>query len=242
MNSPLEQFEIIPLIKASSFYFVFSNSTLFCLISLSLVIGLLCLITENLKVIPARWQSVIEIVYLFVKGILLDILREHNQRYFPVLFFLFNFILIANFVGLVPYSFTLTGQIYITFSLACLFFIGITLTGLLWHKLSFLGLFFPEGAPLILAPLFVVLELVSYFTRLISLSVRLFANLMAGHTLLKILAGFSWLLLTKLNLVFIAPLLIIIAVSALELAIAIVQAYVFVLLVSLYLKDSLELH
>jgi len=146
---------------------------------------------------------------------------------------------------MIPYSFTLTSHFSITFGLALTIFIAVNIIAIRTHKLHFLGFFIPGGSPLALAPLFIIVELLSYFARVISISMRLFANLLAGHMLLKILAGFAWMMLSAGGIWIILqlfPLLIIIAITALEIAIAVVQAYVFTILTCLYLKDAIALH
>lgn len=142
---------------------------------------------------------------------------------------------------MIPYSFTVTSHLIVTFSLAFALFLGLNILGIFLHRSHFLSLFFPPGAPMGLAPLLVLIEFVSYIFRVLSLSVRLFANLMSGHTLLKILASFSWLVVSFYG-VFILPLIIIFIVTGLELAIAFLQAYIFSVLLCIYLNDAFNLH
>ena len=168
-----------------------------------------------------------------------------GRPYFPFIFTLFVFILGANLIGMIPYSFTSTSHIVVTFGLSLSIFIGVTLLGFLTHGLHFLSFFLPGGAPLALAPLLVVLEVVSYSFRAISLGVRLFANMMAGHTLVKILSGFSWTMLSVgglLGVGALGPFLVVFALTGLELGVASLQAYVFTILTCIYLNDAIHLH
>jgi len=149
------------------------------------------ILSNRLLLVPTYWQVMVELFFMFTAEMVKTTIGNKGLQYFPLMFFLFYFLALANLIGMIPYSFTITSHIFITLALALTFFIGITLTGLKLHKLRFFGLFLPNGSPLALAPLFVILEIMSYSIRVISLSVRLFANLMAGHSLLKILAGFA---------------------------------------------------
>lgn len=196
ITSPLEQFQILPVIPFSigNFDFSITNSTVIILIGLfSFCFLLNALVNDkgSYNLVPNRWQVVVEGMYELISGLLKDTLGGKGQEYFPYVFTLFSFILIANLIGLVPYSFTVTSHLIVTFTTALAIFAGMNIIGILKHRKHFLSLFFPPGSPVALAPLLVIIELVSYVFRVISLSVRLFANLMSGHTLLKILAGFS---------------------------------------------------
>jgi len=172
-------------------------------------------------------------------------LGKEGLNFFPLVFTLYIFIIFANLVGMVPYSYTVTSQIIITLSLSMIGFLTINIVGIKKHKINFLSLFLPSGAPIALAPLLVPLEFISYSFRVVSLAVRLFANMMAGHTLLKILATFAWKMLSIGGIFLIIqlfPLAVIIAITGLELAIAFLQAYVWTTLTCLYLSDALNLH
>ena len=186
-----------------------------------------------------------ETIYQFIQNIVFESLGFVGNKFFPFLFTMFIFVFASNLVGMVPYSFTITSHILFTFSLGLMTFLGINFIGLKCHGLHFFSLFLPPGSPLILAPLLVPIELISYVFRVIALSVRLFANMMAGHTLLKILATFAWKMLNIGGLfviVQIFPLIVIIAITGLELAIAFLQAYVWITLCCLYLSDAFSLH
>jgi len=244
--SPLEQFEIIPL--CFFFFgnlFVFTNASFFLSIVILILIIFFYFICFNNSIIPNRWQSVIEITFDFVYNIVFEALHLKGGKYFAFLFCTFVFVFSCNILGMVPYTFTVTSHIVFTFCLGMTTFLGINIIGLKLHGIHFFSLFLPPGAPLILAPLLVPIELISYIFRVVALSVRLFANMMAGHTLLKILATFAWKMLTfggVFLFIQLFPLFIIVAITGLELAIAFLQAYVWTTLTCLYLSDALNLH
>jgi ATP synthase subunit 6 len=184
-------------------------------------------------------------LYETVLGMLLDNVGPRGQQYFPFIFTLFLFLLIANVIGLVPYSFTITSHLIVTFALALATFIGINIILVREHGFHALSLFLPAGSSLALAFILIPIELVSYFVRPVSLGVRLFANMMAGHTLLKVIAGFSWSMLLGSGLIFVAhvvPLFILVILMGLETMVACIQAYVFAVLSCIYLNDALNLH
>ena len=244
--SPLEQFEIVPL-----FYFIlgsklaFTNSSFFLFLAIFVTLSYFYLTSLNSTLIPNRWQSITEMVFEFVQNMTFEALGSKGSRYFPFLFATFSFVFGCNILGMVPYTFTVTSHIIFTFSLGMTTFIGLNIVGLKQHGLHFFSLFLPPGAPLALAPLLVPIELISYVFRVVALSVRLFANMMAGHTLLKILATFAWKMLSVGGIFLIIqlfPFVIIIAITGLELAIAFLQAYVWTTLVCLYLSDAINLH
>ena len=195
--------------------------------------------------IPSAYQVVTEMLYEFVDSLVHEQLGAEAQKYVGIVFTTWLYILTANFLGLIPFSFATTAQLVIAFSLSFSLFIGVTLIGMFKHGFHFLSFFLPSGAPIQLAPLFVVIELVSYIFRPISLGVRLFANITAGHSLLAIIAGFGWSMGTcgnALAVFSIIPVIVIIAIYGLELAVAFLQAYVFGVLLCIYLKDAIELH
>jgi ATP synthase subunit 6 len=246
-NTPLEQFDIlglIPIIQTQNLYLYITNSTVSTSITGLLLVTTLQFIKLNTKMIPTRWQSIWEEIYLFAKTLVEKNIGQEGLRFFPLIFFLFSFLTITNLIGMIPYSFTITSHLFVTFSLAFMLFTGINIIAIREHGLHFLGFFLPSGVNLALAPLLIPIELVSYITRVFSLAIRLFANMMSGHTLLKIIAGFAWTMLSFGGiwyLIQLFPLLIILAVTVLELGIAILQAYVFTILICLYLNDALHL-
>lgn len=196
--------------------------------------------------LPNFWQTVVELFYeFFFFSVFVENVKKDSSYYFPVFFTTFSFIFLSNLLGMIPYSFAVTSHIAVTLALAVLAFLAINIVGIRKHGFCMLSLFLPPGAPIVLAPLLIMIELVSYSFRVISLALRLFANMMSGHCLLKILAGFSWAMLASagiLSLAHFLPLLVIFAIVGLELAIAFLQAYVFVILLCIYLNDAISLH
>jgi ATP synthase subunit 6 len=199
--------------------------------------------TQKAYLIPNFSQSIAESIYKFIADLLKEQVGLEGRPYFPIIFTTFTFILSSNLVGMIPYAFTTTSHLVITFALSVSIFIGVTVVGFKRHGIDFLSFLLPPGAPLALAPLIVLIELISYVFRVLSLSVRLFANMMSGHALLKILISFSWIAFSQAFLsVSGAILAIVFCVMVLESGIAFVQAYVFTVLVCLYLKEGLYLH
>jgi F-type H+-transporting ATPase subunit a len=237
---PLEQFKIEPLIPLhiGGFDVSYTNSALFMTVAVVLITALLVLGTRRGALVPGRWQSISELSYEFVADMVETNAGHGAEPYFPFVFTLFMFVLFANFLGLIPYSFTVTSHIIVTFALAALVFIGVTLIGIARHGTRFLRLFVPEGVPLVLLFLLVPIELLSYFIRPFTLSIRLFANMLAGHTMLAIFGGFA----ASVGLLAFLPTAINIALVGLEILVAALQAYVFAILTCLYLRDALHLH
>ncbi len=238
-HSPLAQFEIKKLIEIplGGIDASFTNSSLWMMISIILATAFLTLSMRGRAMVPGRWQSMAELVYEFVANMLRDNVGSGGRRYFPFIFTLFVFILFNNSLGMVPYSFTPTSHIIVTFAMAVVVFIGVTIIGFIKNGTGFLKLFVPSGVPWFLLIILVPIEVISYFVRPISLSVRLFANMMAGHTMLKVFGGF----VVSLGLLAgWAPLLFIIALTGMEIGIAMLQAYVFTVLSCLYLHDALH--
>ena len=249
--SPLEQFEIFPfyVIKVNFFDFTLTNQTVF-LIFIYFFFNVLFFATLNLKdntlhIIPTRWQSVIEIFYNLILSMVLDnIGGKKSQFFFPLIFTIFFFIASINLIGLVPFSFTVTSHFVVTLAISLCIFIGINIICIQTHKLEFF-LFLPSGTPLLLAFLLVPVEFVLYLFRPLSLAIRLFCNMMAGHTLLKIFAGFAWSLMSFTGLLFLlhfVPLFTLLPLFGLELGVALIQAFVFSLLTCIYLNDAINLH
>jgi len=239
-HSPLSQFEIKPLKE----FFIgdvdlsFTNSSLMMVITLVLVSVFLIAGMRKQAVIPGRWQSFAELSYIFIANLLKDTVGPAGRPYFPFIFTIFMFVLFGNLLGMMPYSFTFTSHIIVTLALALVVFIGVTIIAIVKHKMHFLTFFMPPGVSLFMAPLLVPIEIISYLSRPISLSVRLFANMLAGHTLLKVFAGFVF----ALGVYGVAPWLFIVALTGLEFVIAFLQAFVFAILTCLYLNDALHLH
>lgn len=192
--SPLEQFSIVTIIPITIGYFDFSitNSSLLALLSCSITFLVLCSVCSNAKLVPSMLQQLVEQCYEFVYfTVLVENVKKDGSQYFPVIFAVFLFLFSCNLIGMIPYSFTVTSHIVITLAFSMLTFVGINIIGFRTHGFHLFSLFLPSGAPLLLAPLLIPIELVSYSFRLISLALRLFANMMSGHCLLKILAGFA---------------------------------------------------
>ncbi len=239
-HSPLEQFEIKRLIdiQLGGVDASFTNSSLMMIFVLVVGTMALSLGMRKRAMIPGRWQSIVELAYEFIANMLRENVGSEGRQYFPFIFTLFMFILFSNLLGLVPYSFTVTSHIVVTFALAMVVFIGVTIIAVARHGLKFFTFFVPPGLPIVLAPLLVPIEVISYLARPITLSLRLFANMMAGHTMLKVFGGF----VVALGLFGFAPFVFIIAIYALELIVAVLQAYVFTVLTCLYLNDAIHLH
>ena len=240
MADPIHQFEIKELIPLELFEIniSFTNSSLFMSLAIISIILLLLISIKNQSLIPSRLQSISEIFYEFIANMISDNIGEKGHKFFPLIFTLFAFILFGNMLGMLPYGFTFTSHIIVTFVLAIFIFLFVTLLGIFIHGFKFFGLFVPKGVPMLMLPLMIPIEIISYLSRPISLSVRLFANMMAGHTMLKIFAGFVF----SLGIFGIAPLIVDVALTALEVLIAILQAYVFTILTCIYLNESINLH
>lgn len=238
-HGPLAQFEIRSLVEMhlGGVDVSFTNSAAWMVLAIVLATLLLTLSMSGRAMVPGRWQSISELFYEFIANMVRDNVGTEGRKYFPFIFTLFIFILFSNILGMLPYSFTTTSHIIVTFALAFVVFLGVTVIGFLKNGLGFLRLFVPSGVPIALMPLLVVIEVISYFIRPISLSVRLFANMMAGHTMLKVFGGFVISLGLLLGW---APLLFLVALTGLEIGIALLQAYVFTILTCLYLHDALH--
>ena len=239
MASPIEQFQIKPIIPILNF----TNSSLFMVGTVAVIVGGLMLATRQRAVVPGRAQAVAEMLHDFVAGTLRDATGPEGMRFFPLVFSLFMFVLTANLLGMVPGFFTVTSHIIVTFALAILVIGTVVIYGFIKHGTHFLGLFVPSGVPAWLLPFIVVIEVISFLSRPISLSLRLFANMLAGHIALKVFGGFvvslgaagvGYALLAPL------PLLMAVALTALEFLVAFLQAYVFTVLTCIYLNDALH--
>ena len=239
-HSPLVQFEIKRLLEINigGLDISFTNSSFFMVLTLVLVWGFFVIGMRRGAMVPGRLQSVAELSYEFIAGLIRDTVGAEGRRYFPIVFTLFMFVLVANLIGMIPYSFTVTSHIIVTFALASLVFIGVTILGFVKNGVRFFGIFVPPGAPIAMWPLLIPIEIISYLSRPISLSVRLFANMLAGHTLLKVIAGFVGVM----GFFGILPWALVLALTGLEILIAFLQAYVFAILTCLYINDALHMH
>ena len=235
---PMHQFEIIPFFGTEIGPATFTNSSLWMMIvvlvgSLILVVG-----ASGRALVPSRLQSVTEMIYDFIRRTVTDTAGDEGLKFFPYIFTLFIFVLLCNVLGLIPYSFTVTSHLAVTATLAVAVFLIVTLVGFIKHGVGFLGFFVPHGAPAPLLLILVPIELISYFVRPISHSVRLSANMLAGHAVLKVFAGF----VAPLALGGALPLAVMVALFGLETLVAVVQAYIFTILTCIYLNDALHMH
>ena len=241
-TNPMHQFEVYrigPEIKLGDVDISFTNASLFMTFSAISILLILFIGTKNRSLIPSKIQLITEMSYTFVAKMINDTAGSNAKPFFPFIFSLFMFVLFCNMIGMLPYSFTVTSHIIVTFVLASFVFIGVTIIGFIKHGFKYLKLFVPSGVPMLLLPLIVIIEIISYLSRPVSLSVRLFANMMAGHTMLKVFGGFvislgllgGWL-----------PLGFSVALTGLEILVAFLQAYVFAILTCIYLNDALNLH
>ena len=239
-NSPITQFEIKTLVpmRIGDLDVSFTNSSLMMLITIAAATVFLVGGMRKHAMVPGRWQLTAEISYEFIAGMLRDNVGKEGRPYFPLVFSLFMFILFGNMLGMLPYSFTFTSHIIVTFALAITIFIGVTVLAFVKHGVGFFKFFAPEGIPILIMPLLIPIEIISYLSRPISLSVRLFANMMAGHTLMKVFGGF----VVQMKWFGILPLTFLVALTGLEMLIAFLQAYVFAILTCLYINDALHMH
>ena len=240
---PIHQFQITKIVPFGDGGFAFTNSALFMVLAVGLILAFLILSTSRRAIVPTRAQLVSEMLYEFVANMVRSSAGTAGMKFFPFVFALFMFVLVANLFGMIPFFFTVTSHIIITFALAALVFAVVIIYGFWKNGLKFLKLFVPSGIPMYILPLVVLIEFVSFLSRPISLSVRLFANILAGHITLKVFAGF---IVTLGSLGFLGwlgallPLTMTVAITALELLVAALQAYVFAVLTSMYINDAIH--
>jgi len=240
---PMEQFKVTPLFgDGPVHWYTPTNVTLWLFIAIAAIVLLMIVATRGRNVVPSRGQSVAELIYTFVRNMIVDITGEEGLKYFPHIMTLFLIILFTNVLGLLPYSFTVTSHIAVTGVLALAVFFGVTLLGFFKNGGKFLKIFWISEAPLALRPILAFVELISYFVRPVSHSIRLAGNMMAGHAVIKVFAGFAAVLAagTPLGIGVIAPIGAIMAVYGLELLVVVIQAYVFTILTCVYLNDALH--
>jgi len=249
--SPLEQFQIIPIIPLHFGIIDVSitNETIILGVVFFLTVSIALAISKkdsSFYIIPGRFQAILDIIYKLILALVIDNIRDiKGQYFFPLVFAIFLFVLSLNLIGLVPYSFTLTSHLVITLAISLGLFIGINIVCVRIHGMKFFSLFLPSGTSIVLALLLVPIELISYVFKPVSLSIRLFANMMAGHTLLKVIAGFASTLMANVGVLFLLhyiPLLILIPLFGLEFGVALIQSFVFSILICIYLNDSINLH
>ncbi len=239
-HNPLEQFEIQTLIpiRLGNLDISFTNSSAFMVLAVAAVAILMILAVRPRASIPGRWQILAELSYEFIARLVSDNIGKDGKPYFSLIFTIFMFVLFGNFLGMLPYSFTFTSHIAVTLSMALVIFVLVTIIAFFKHGIRFFSFFLPAGVPIFLAPLMIVIEVISYFTRPFSLSIRLFANMMAGHTLLKVVGGFVF----PLGILGFVPLAGLVAITGLEFLIAFLQAYIFTILTCIYINDAINLH
>lgn len=249
INSPLEQFGVVSLLEFrlpfNGTVLSLTNLGLYSIIIVVLILGGHFLSTNNKGLVSSPWSLTFESLYTTLQSMVKDQIGSRYESYLPFVYGLFIFILVANVNGNIPYGFTITTSAIVSLGFSCMIFSSVTILGLFRHGIHFFSYFVPAGTPLALVPLLVLIELISYFARAVSLGVRLFANMVAGHILLKILASFlfglfnSSLLVATLTLI---PFALFVALIGLELAVSVIQAYVFTILTCSYIKDALDLH
>uniref|UniRef100_A0AAU8HNV9 ATP synthase subunit a n=1 Tax=Porifera sp. TaxID=3140030 RepID=A0AAU8HNV9_9METZ len=238
-----DQFNVIRLITIQALLgdwsVTFTNSSMMMVV----VVTIIWLLLKGDKLVPDRWQSIVELIHSNIRSVIHDNLGKSGQKYFPFVLCLFLFIALLNILGLFPYVFTPTAHIVMTFGLSLSIMIAVTLLGFITFKLNFLSILMPGGVPLVLAPFLVIIETFSYMIRAISLGVRLAANISAGHLLFAILSGFAFKMLSGgLVVLSLFPMLILVFITLLEMMVAVIQAYVFCLLTTIYLGDTIALH
>lgn len=239
-HSPLEQFQIHDLVKihALGYDISFTNSALLMSIALLIISSFFFISMSNIKMVPGKMQASAELLHNFILKVLNDNTAGKGQAYFPFVFSLFIFILLLNILGLIPGGYAVTSQVIVTFAMAMLVFVIVTLVAFVKHGLHFFSYFLPSGTPWFLAPLMIVIEFFTYLTRPISLSLRLAANMMAGHILVAVIAGF----IIAMGIWGILPISFIVVFTAFELFVAILQAFIFTILTCVYLNDAINLH
>ena len=248
ISSPLEQFEITSLLSLNApildyFNITITNLSLYSILILSLILGLHITGNNNIKLLPSNWSLLLESMFASINSMVREQLGK--EIYLPFIYSTFMFILVANLIGNVPYSYAITSSIVVSIGLSFTIVIGVTILGLSIHKIHFFSYFIPAGTPLALVPLLVLIELISYIARAFSLGIRLFSNITAGHTLLKILSTFLYQMFTGgllIALITLIPFALFLAIIGLELAVSFIQAYVFTLLLLSYIKDAIDLH
>lgn len=238
-HNPLAQFEVHPIVplQLGSYDISFTNASMWMVAAICTISTLLFVGASRKQLVPGRWQAGAEMMVDFVGNMITDNTGKEGMKYFPFIFTLFMFILFGNLLGMVPGSFTITSHIIVTFALAAFLFVAITAIGFIRHGLHFFSLFLPKGTPWWMIPMLLPIELISYLARPCSLSIRLAANMLAGHLLMKIVAGF-----VMIGLWGVFPFAFLLIFTGFEIFIACLQAYIFAMLTCIYLNDALNLH
>lgn len=240
MSSPLHQFEITPLVNLEilGHDVSFTNSSLMMVFGLLFIFFMLGLSAYKTKAIPSRMQILGESLYGLINDMILGTAGEDAKKYIPFVFTLFMFILTCNLLGMLPFSFTVTSHIIVTFGMAIVVFVGVTLIGFMRHGFHYLSLFLPSGTPIAMAPLMIFTEFFAYMVRPVSLSVRLAANMTAGHIVMKVIASF----VIMAPIIGVVPFALLTVLTGFELFVAVLQAYIFTILSCVYLTDAVKLH
>ena len=240
MLDPLHQFVIQPIFKINvgNVDLSFTNSSFSVLVAVVSIYALFSMGIGQRRLVPNRLQALVELSYELVAGMIETNVGKKGLQYFPFVFSVFFFVLFGNLIGMIPYMFTYTSHIIVTFTLAMVVFLFVTILGFVKHGMKFFSIFAPKGLPVFLFPLLVPIEMISYLSRPVSLAVRLFANMMAGHTMMKVFAGFA----AMLGVYGFAPILVNVILTGFEIVIAMLQAYVFTILTCVYLNDAVHLH
>lgn len=238
--NPFHQFEVYPLIKLSlaGHDVSFTNASMFMMMAVILVVVFFYLTMRNARLVPNRWQCAAETLFEFAQSTLLDSAGEKSRPFIPFIFTLFTFILTLNLLGMLPYGYTVTSSIMVNFALAAMVFALVIIIGFVKHGLHFLSFFLPEGTPKILSPLIILIELISFLSRPITLTMRLAGNMLAGHVLLKVLASF----VLMMGVYGVMPIAFTMVMSGFEFFVAVLQAYIFTILTCVYLNDAINLH
>lgn len=240
-HSPLAQFEVFPLldIKMGGLDLSFTNASLFMVLAMSGILFFLIGATRRRALVPGRWQCAAEMVYDFIGKLLKENVGNEGRRFFPLVFSLFLFVLTLNLLGMMPYGFTVTSHVAVTFAMSIVLFLFLTVYGFVRHGTHFLRMFLPEGTPIWMAPMMILVELFAYLARPFSLSIRLTANMFAGHVIMKVIAGFV------IALGFLAgwlPFAFLLVFTGFEIFVAVLQAYIFTVLLCVYINDSVNMH
>ncbi|MGB0504603.1 MAG: F0F1 ATP synthase subunit A [Pikeienuella sp.] len=241
---PMHQFEITPLFGADHLtWWTPTNSTLWMLLTIVAVTLLLVVGSRGRNIVPTRMQSVAEVLYSFIRDMCVDVMGKEGLKFFPYIFTVFMFILFSNLLGMIPFSFTTTSHVAVTGVMALTVFFTVIILGLAKHGLKFLGMFWVDSAPMALRPALALIEIISFFVRPLSHSIRLAGNMMAGHAVLKVFAGLAAMIIAGgLGPLVVLPVGMMVGLTALELLVAVVQAYIFAILTCIYLNDALHLH
>lgn len=239
----MHQFQVKSLFGGEMGLFTITNSTLWMALAVIAISALLILGTRGRNVVPTRWSSVAEMLYGFIRQMCVDILGQEGLKFFPYIFTIFMFVLFSNLLGMIPFSFTTTSHVAVTAVMAVTIFLSVIVIGFMRHGVKFLGLFWVTSAPLALRPALALIELISFFVRPLSHSIRLAGNMMAGHAVLKVFAGLAAMIVAGgLGPLVVLPVGAMVGLTALELLVACVQAYIFAILTCIYLNDALHLH